>query len=167
MPELASILWLESIPFWILLAAGLVLVGIDVYLTNDNHVMWVGFAVIATAIASAAHLPGEYQIIVFAGSLVACMLYVRRLVAKIPRVETQASSVIDLEGAVGTVLNPSSEAAPEARALIRDHGEWRIICEPKDHVLTPGERVRVVGREGLVLVVSPAPRTEPVSGSNA
>jgi len=155
MLQLASIVWLESIPFWIFIAIGLALIAVDVYLTNDNHVMWVGVAVIATAIASMARLPGEYQVLVFIATLIGCMVYVRRLVARIPRVEDQASSVLDLQDAIGTVLHVSDTSPPEARALIRDHGEWRVICEVKDHRFAQGERVRVVGREGLVLVVVP------------
>jgi membrane protein implicated in regulation of membrane protease activity len=157
MGALASIPWIEAVPFWVLLAVGLCLIGIDVYLTNDNHVMWVGVGVIAAAVAGAMRFGGEAQIVVFATTLVACILYARKLVARLPRREDQASSVVDLDHSVGTVLDVSESSPAEGRALIPDHGEWRVLSRRKEQ-LKPGERVRVVGREGLVLLVEPAPR---------
>ncbi|CAG0954665.1 hypothetical protein PHYC_00395 [Phycisphaerales bacterium] len=87
------------------------------------------------------------------------MVYIRRLVGKIPRLESQASSIVELKDATGVILDVSGSAPGEGRAVIQDHGEWRVIAGQRDYQLTTGERIRVVGKEGLVLLVEPAPRS--------
>lgn len=155
MVELASIPWLEGIPFWVILLVGVAFVGVDVLLTNDNHLMWIGAGILATGVANAAGLSGEIQILVFVGTLLACMLYVRRLISRIPRVEDQASEAFELYDLVGTVLSSDQTGTGEGRVLIPEHGEWRV----KDPLLqlSPGDRARVVGREGLLLLVEKIP----------
>jgi membrane protein implicated in regulation of membrane protease activity len=150
---LASIPAIEAIPFWYLLAAGLILVLIDMLLTNDFHLMWVGIAVGATGGANALRLPGELQLLTFVVSCGALMLYGRRVVRSLPNRAPAGSVLTDIRGACGVVLHQTNPATGEARAHLQEHGEWRVVSVRRDVPLAAGQRVRVVDREGLVLIV--------------
>jgi len=152
---LAAIPWIESIPFWILLAGGLILIGVDICIANSQYLMWVGIGVIAASLASAAKLPGEIQVVVFVGTLVCSAIYARKWIAALPRNQPRASSATDLRDAVGTVLHDAESVEGEGRAFIQDHGEWRIRPHQATVRFSPGDRVRVVEREGLILLVEP------------
>lgn len=157
MVQVASIPWIEAIPFWLLIGFGIVLVAIDIFASNDNHIMWIGGAVIVTGIAKAFGLNGEYVLLVFAATAFAGIVYIRRFVSKLPRLEDQASSVIDLVGAEAIVIDVSNDGEASCRVRVIDHGEWRGIPSSGCERLVPGQRVRVLAREGLVLRVTQLP----------
>lgn len=156
MTSLASIPWIESIPLWIFLALGIALIGIDIIFTNDNHAMWIGVAVIGAGVAGAFQVGGELQLVVFVVLLFVCIVNVRRWIANLPRKAPQSSSVIDLDDKIGTVLTVSDSMPTEGRMTIREFGEWQVKWNRAEGRLVPGSEVRVVGREGLVLLVEPA-----------
>ena len=157
MTVLALADFLESVSPWILVTVAIALVGVDIMLTNDDHLMWIGFALLPVAVANAIGFPGDIQVVVFAAGVAICMIYVRRLVRRLPRREPEASRVLTLRDCAGTILDVEPSSASEGRAVIVGHGEWRVRLESSSQSLNVGQRIRVVDHEGMVLIV----RTEP------
>lgn len=144
---------LESTPAWTIVTVGIILVIIDVLITSDSYLAWIGFAVIGVAGLNALDAPGSVQLGAFPVLTVISLAVVRRFFIKTSILQDQSANVENIIGASGTVLDVFKTASGSGNARINGHGEWRIrTSEGKE--IKPLDKVRVVGRDGLTLIVS-------------
>ncbi len=73
---------LENSPAWIIVTVGIVLIIIDVLVTSDSYLAWIGFAVIGVAGLNALDAPGSVQLGAFPVLTVISLAVVRRFFIK-------------------------------------------------------------------------------------
>ena len=144
---------IETTSPWAILAAGIVLIIVDVLVTNDSWLAWIGSAVLGVGVFNAFDAPGVVQLIAFPILVVIALVLVRPIMVRTSQPRDQSTRVEDLLGCSGTVLDIKEDSPSEGRAAMVGHGEWRIRHE-NGVPLCANERIWVTGIDGLTLLVS-------------
>lgn len=144
----------SSMSAWTWLTLALVLIIADVIALNSDYLACFGFGCAIVGLFSFAGSDGTTQVIALpVATVVASLRYPRavRSWSKQAGPEVNSTNLVGMEGAVIDVddANPST-----GRALVRRNGEWRIRSHDGS-ALHARMQVRVLGHQGLVLVVRP------------
>ncbi len=136
--------------FWLILGVGFLVAEL---LTMSTTCLYVGTGALASMVA--ALLGGDWIVtivtfVVFTGLLYAVTYKWRhRLVKALNKGSEHGATGMDaLIGRTGTVI-----AAPDCLRMRIDGDVWQIRATKKDQPIFPGEEVRVVGYESIILSV--------------
>lgn len=143
---------LENAPAWPIVAIGLVLIIVDVLLTNDSYLAWIGVSVFGVALLNAYGMPGMVQLIGFPIILFVTLVHVRAFFISTSEPRDLSVTPERLRGCMGTVIDIKEDDPALGRIAVVDHGEWRCRTQTGERLSTQG-RVRVIGNEGLTLLV--------------
>lgn len=139
-------------PGLVWLVAGLVLLVAEV-LAPGAFLMWLGMAALGTGVLAAfAGIGFETQVVAFTLLAAASIMVALRLrQTRVPsRLNTPGS------GLVGRPAGVLGFSGPEGRVRVGD-SDWPARLAPGTPMPATGDALRVVGVDGVVLVVGPAP----------
>lgn len=145
---------IDAMPAWLLVSIGISLVLLDVLITSDSYLAWVGGGVLGAGLLDAIGAPPLLQVIAFPAITLILLTQVRRLVHP-PNSSAEPDELRALRHTTGRVLDVAESSELEGRVVITGKGEWRYRAVAG--VPGPGDRVRVVDNEGLVVLVEIAP----------
>jgi membrane protein implicated in regulation of membrane protease activity len=146
--------WLEANAPWIWLTAGLVLAGLEM-LIPGVYLIWLGMAAIVTGVLTLAlDVSPTIQFIDFVFLSLIIAFSAKRILGERP-IES-SDPLMNRRGArlVG-------ETAPVVQAI--EHGSGRIKIGDGEWIahgpnVAAGERVRIIGTDGAILLVEPLER---------
>ena len=143
---------IEATPALLILAVGVVLIALDIFLTNDTFVAWIGASLLGVGALNALDLPGIVQLSAFPVLLISCVALIRPLVLKTTTPKDQSLNPDDLLGKTASLLECKDEAPHEGRAVVTGYGEWRVRHFDGKSILKD-EVYFVVGRDGFTLLI--------------
>lgn len=135
-----------------LLIIGLALVAVDLVITSDDHLSWIGFGFLGLAAlslggASLVTLAAAFPVVIF-GSV----FFVRKWIRARPRPKSD-HWFREVSGKIGGIIVVEDDDACFGRIQIAHQGEWRCRSSNSQRLIVKG-RAQVVGHDGLVLLVS-------------
>jgi len=139
---------------WTWLTIALVLIIADVNALNSDYLACFGFGCAVVGMLSLADADGTAQVIALPVASIVASLRYPRLVRSWSKQAGPAVNSTNLVGMEGTVSDVDGATPSTGRALLRRNGEWRI-CSHDGSALQLNTHVRVLGHQGLLLVVRP------------
>lgn len=145
---------IESTPSWIILTIGLSLILIDLFITTDSFSMLLGLAVMIVGCMNYFGISGNIQIASFPVLLIFNFVFIRKFFLGLSFNKTESVGAHDLIGKLGKVILVDNENRSNGKVFIQGHGEWNF-CSKDNKSMHLDERVKVVERDGLTLIVIP------------
>lgn len=156
---------IEATPALLILAAGVVLIALDIFLTNDTFIAWIGASLLGVGALNAMDLPGVVQLSAFPVLLIACVALIRPLILKTTTPEDQSLNPDDFLGKTASLLDCKDDAPHEGRAIVTGCGEWRVRHVDGKSILKD-DVYYVVGRDGFTLLIDRDPDHIPEGGNS-
>ncbi len=145
---------LADVSPWVFLTIGVAVVFADLFLTNTFFMAWIGMAIASLGVMSWCGLSGDVMVYSFPPLVLVWALIARPLMLKASQGRrTQRKNARSLVGSTGHVLSVHDEQPSQGRMRVPGQGEWSIRTE-KGLPLEEGAEVRILGREGLTLIVT-------------
>ncbi len=139
---------------WTWLTLALVLIIADVIALNSDYLACLGLGFAVVGLLSFAGTDGTTQAIALPVATVIASLRYPKVARTWSRDSGKRINSTDLIGLEGTLLDVDAHNPSTGRALLRRNGEWRVRSHDGS-ALTTNAQVRVLGHQGLVLVVQP------------
>jgi membrane protein implicated in regulation of membrane protease activity len=146
--------WLESASYWHWWVLGVVLVILEVF-SPAAFFLWMGVAagVVGLVLLAVPDLSWQYQILLFSGFSIASIVLWRSVLKRHPTRTDQPMLNRRGEQYVGRVFTLGEPIVNGLGKIRVDDSTWKISGED----CAAGTRIRVVGVDGVVLVVEHTP----------
>ncbi len=146
--------WLESASYWHWWVLGVVLVILEVF-SPAAFFLWMGVAagVVGLVLLAVPDLSWQYQILLFSGFSIASIVLWRSVLKRHPTRTDQPMLNRRGEQYVGRVFTLEEPIVNGLGKIRVDDSTWKISGED----CAAGTRIRVVGVDGVVLVVEHTP----------
>ena len=143
--------FLSILTHWYWFGFGIILLIIELLIINSGFLLWIAISTffVGFSLLLFDHLPGSYQLMIFAFSLLVCAAISRKYFRKNPIQSDQPRLNRRTEQYIGrTVI--LEKAIENGRGIIRlDDSIWTV----EGPNLPTGTQVRIVGADGLVLKI--------------
>ena len=143
---------IETTPSWIILTIGLSLILIDLFITSDSFLMLIGLALMAVGCMNYFGVSGNIQIASFPILLIFNLVFIRKFFLGLSFNKKESVGAHNLIGKLGKVILVNKEDGSNGKVTIPGHGEWNF-CSRDNESMHLNDRVKVVGRDGLTLIV--------------
>jgi membrane protein implicated in regulation of membrane protease activity len=140
---------IESVPVWIWLTTGVVLVAFDVFASSTVFLGCIGVSFLIIGLLDALGLSGFVQVLALPIVFPLLAWQAPRLMKHHMMDHDVVPDVEEMIGMTGTVIDQPS-CSDMNRAHFAGCGDWQVRYTEN---LKPGDRVQVIGREGLELLV--------------
>jgi membrane protein implicated in regulation of membrane protease activity len=142
--------WLESASYWHWWVLGVVLVILEVF-SPAAFFLWMGVAagVVGLVLLAVPDLSWQYQILLFSGFSIASIVLWRSVLKRHPTRTDQPMLNRRGEQYVGRVFTLEEPIVNGLGKIRVDDSTWKISGED----CAAGTRIRVVGVDGVVLIV--------------
>jgi membrane protein implicated in regulation of membrane protease activity len=141
---------IESVPVWIWLTTGVLLIMFDAFAASTVYLGCMGASFLAIGLLDAAGLSGLMQVlalpVVFPLLAWQAPRYIKKFMSR-----RYDSNIDGMLGKTGSVIDLSNQIG-DTRAHFAGNGDWQVRTREAGG-LNPGDHVRVVGRSGLELIV--------------
>ena len=146
------VLFIESIPPWIILTIGFSLILIDLFITADSFLMLIGLSFMVVGVLNYYDFSGHIQIVSFPLVLIFNLVFVRKFFLKLSFNKKEMIGADNVLGKSGNVILVNEETKSYGRAFIPGHGEWSIRTK-SDQNIHINDGIKVIERDGITLVV--------------
>ncbi len=146
------VLFIETIPPWIILTIGLSLILIDLFITADSFLMLIGLSFMVVGVLNYYDFSGHTQIVAFPIILIFNLVFVRKFFLKMSFNKKEMIGVDNVLGKSGNVILVNEEIKSYGRAFIPGHGEWNIRTKSDQNIYI-NDGIKVIERDGITLVV--------------
>jgi len=143
---------IETTPSWIILTIGLSLILIDLFITSDSFLMLIGLALMVIGCMNYFGVSGNIQIASFPILLIFNLVFIRKFFLGLSFNKKESVGAHNLIGKLGKVTLVNKEDGSNGKVTIPGHGEWNF-CNRDNKSMNLNDRVKVVDRDGLTLIV--------------
>jgi membrane protein implicated in regulation of membrane protease activity len=148
------VLMIETTPSWVILTIGFSLILIDLFITVDSFSMLIGLALMAVGFMNYFGISGNIQIASFPIILILNLVFVRKLFLGLSLNKKESIGTHNLIGKLGKVIVVNKEDRSNGKVFIQGHGEWSFYSKDNQSMHV-NDRVKVVERDGITLIVDP------------
>jgi inner membrane protein len=139
---------MDLLVYWII--AGLLMLILELFIPGVVIGFFGAGALIAGLIGWVFDIPWQAEVVIFLGSSVLMLLFMRKYVIKKLNKKDRSDEIEDIIGAEAIVaerITPQTPGKVQFRSSL-----WKAESE---EVIEPESRVRIIGKRSIVLIVKP------------